>query len=51
MMEMRVVVANVVRSFDIALAPTETGESLLKDTKDTFTLTTGTLDVVLTSRK
>ena len=44
---MRTVVANIVRYFDIALAPGENGESLMRDTKDTFTLTMGKLDVVL----
>jgi len=51
MMEMRVVTANLVRRFDISPAPGEDYSDIENKTKDTFTLTMGKFDVVMTSRK
>jgi cytochrome P450 len=50
-MEIRSVVANVVRSFDIAFADGETGRSMERETIDCFTTCVGTLDVRLTPRR
>jgi cytochrome P450 len=51
MMEMRAVAANIVRKFDVAPAPEEDFDAIEHKTKDTFTLTMGKLDVVMTRRK
>jgi cytochrome P450 len=51
MMEMRTVTANLVRLFEISFAGTDAGESVVKQSRDCFTLNVGPLDVKLTSRK
>lgn len=51
MMELRSVVANMVRTFDMQFADGEDGSSVLHDTQDCFTLNVGKLDVKLTPRK
>ncbi|KAF2734670.1 cytochrome P450 [Polyplosphaeria fusca] len=49
-MEMRVIVANLTRSFDVKFADGETGAACEKETRDCFTLNVGKLDVKLTPR-
>ncbi|KAJ4300727.1 hypothetical protein N0V90_002815 [Kalmusia sp. IMI 367209] len=49
MMEMRVVVANLMRSFDIEFAG-DMGKAVVKESRDAFTLSVGPLDVKLTPR-
>ncbi|KAF1808400.1 putative cytochrome P450 [Eremomyces bilateralis CBS 781.70] len=50
MMEMRAVMANIMRNFDVKFAPSEDCDAIENQTKDTFTLTMGKLDVVMTLR-
>ncbi|KAF2278282.1 cytochrome P450 [Westerdykella ornata] len=50
-MEMRTVIANLVRTFEMRFADEEDGSSVLKDTVDCFTLNVGKLDVKLTPRR
>ncbi|XP_014551263.1 hypothetical protein COCVIDRAFT_42393 [Bipolaris victoriae FI3] len=50
MIEMRSVVANLVRSFEFAFADGEDGSAVRKKTRDCFTVTVGKLDVKLTPR-
>ncbi|ORY00895.1 cytochrome P450 [Clohesyomyces aquaticus] len=50
MMEMRSVVANLVRRFEIEFAEGEKGERIERDTQDCFTVIVGALDVRLTPR-
>lgn len=49
MMEMRVVMANLLRSFEIDFAG-DMGEAVVKKSRDAFTLSVGALDVKLTPR-
>lgn len=49
MMEMRVVVANLLRSFEIEFAG-DMGEAVVRKSRDAFTVTVGALDVKLTPR-
>jgi cytochrome P450 len=49
MMEMRVVLANLLRSFEIDFAG-DMGEAVVKESRDAFTLSVGALDVKLTPR-
>jgi cytochrome P450 len=49
MMEMRVVVANLLRSFEIEFAG-DMGEAVVRNSRDAFTVTVGALDVKLTPR-
>ena len=51
MIEMRAVLANIVRTFDFVAADDEDFSAIEKETKDTFTLSMGKLDIVLTNRK
>ena len=48
-MEMRAVTANLVRCFDIEFAG-DHGKALREETRDSFTVSTGALDVKLTPR-
>jgi cytochrome P450 family 628 len=50
MMEMRVVVSNLVRRFNVKPAEGEDFRRIEKETMDTFTLCMGALSVVLTRR-
>jgi len=50
MMEMRAVAANIVHKFDVRAAPGEDFDSIENKTMDTFTLTLGKLEVVLSRR-
>jgi cytochrome P450 len=50
MMEMRAVTANLVHKFDMRAAPGEDFDALENKTRDTFTLTLGKLEVVLSKR-
>lgn len=50
MTEMRAVTANLVRKFDVVAAPGEDYDAIEHKTKDTFTLTMGKFDVVMTPR-
>lgn len=50
MMEMRSVVANLVRNFVVSFVGNDNGASVVKNTKDCFTLNVGSLDVKLTPR-
>jgi cytochrome P450 len=49
MMEMRVVMANLLRSFEIEFAG-DMGKAVVKESRDSFTLSVGALDVKLTPR-
>ena len=49
-MELRIVVALLVTEFDIQFAPGESGEALLYDSKDFFTVSIADLNLVLTLR-
>ncbi|KAJ9649339.1 hypothetical protein H2199_000114 [Coniosporium tulheliwenetii] len=51
LMEIRYVVAQVVRRYNVELAPAQTLEAFLDSKKDTFTLALGPLDLVFTPRK
>jgi cytochrome P450 len=51
MMEMRTVAANLVRFFEISFVGQDMGESVVKETRDCFTLNVGPLDVKLTLRE
>jgi cytochrome P450 len=50
MMEMRAVAANIVHKFDVSKAPGEDFDAIENKTMDTFTLTLGKLEVVLSKR-
>ena len=50
MMEMRTVAANIVHRFDVRAAPGEDFDAIENKTMDTFTLTLGKLEVVLSKR-
>ena len=50
MMELRSVVANLVRSFKLEFAEGEKGEDVLEKSRDCFTTNVGKLDVKLTPR-
>ncbi|KIW05638.1 uncharacterized protein PV09_03509 [Verruconis gallopava] len=50
MMEMRAVAANIVHKFDVVAAPGEDFTTIENKTMDTFTLTLGKLDVIMTRR-
>ena len=49
-MEIRLLTAQLVRKFDVTLAPGETGERLLMGSKDHFTMGLGELDLVFEKR-
>lgn len=51
MMEMRSVVANLVRLFEVEFADGEDGGTIRRQTRDCFTVTVGKLDVKLTPRR
>lgn len=51
MMELRMAIARIALSFDIAFAEGETGRKLDEETKDTFTLTIPSMFVTLTERR
>ena len=46
--EMRTLITQLVTEFDVAFAPGEDGSSLLYKTKDHFTLSLGSLNLVFT---
>jgi cytochrome P450 len=50
MVEMKTVAANLVRLFEISFVGKDRGESVVKGTRDCFTLNVGPLDVKLTPR-
>lgn len=50
-MELRYVVAQIVRQYDVGLAPGQTAKAFLDGKKDTFTLALGPLELVFTPRK
>lgn len=50
-MEMRSLVANLVRSFEITFAEGEDGSTIENKSQDCFTMTVGKLDVKLTPRR
>jgi cytochrome P450 len=50
MLELRSVVANLIRSFEISFADGETGKDILENTRDCFTTNVGKLDVKLKPR-
>ena len=51
MMELRMAIARIALSFDVAFAEGETGRKLDEETKDTFTLTIPSMFVTLTERR
>ncbi|KAF7846282.1 hypothetical protein BT93_L4670 [Corymbia citriodora subsp. variegata] len=51
LMEMRYVAAEIVRKYDIALAPGQTPKAFLDGKRDTFTLALGPLNLLFTDRK
>ena len=50
-LEIRLLTANLIRKFDVSLAPGEDGTKLLKESKDHFTLGLGDINMVFTKRK
>ena len=50
-MELRVVMAKLLLSFDVSYAPGETGKDLVGKSRDHFTIETGPLNLVFTPRK
>lgn len=51
LMELRTVISLLVTRFDVSLAPGEDGSTLLNDTKDTFTVRLGALQLVFVERE
>lgn len=51
LMELRTVISLLISRFDISLAPGEDGSALLNDTKDTFTVRLGGLQLVFVERE
>lgn len=51
LMELRTVVSLLITRFDVSLAPGEDGSTLLNDTKDTFTVQLGALQLVFVERE
>jgi hypothetical protein len=49
-MEVRNVTANIVRRYNIALAPFQSSKAFLDGKKDTFTLSLGPLELVFDDR-
>lgn len=49
-MVIRLSIANLVRRFDIAFAPNENGEGLLRDSKDHFNWSLARLNLQFTER-
>ena len=50
-LEIRTLASQLLRKFDVALAPGEDGHRLLEESKDHFTLGMGRLDLVFTKRQ
>jgi cytochrome P450 len=51
LMELRVVMAKLLLTFDVSYAPGETGKDLVEKSRDHFTIETGPLNLVFTRRK
>ena len=50
MMEMRSILANFIRSFEMSFAAGEDGSTIVEESQDVFTTNVGKLDVKLTPR-
>ena len=51
MLELRIVMAKLLLSFDVSFAPNETGKDLIEKCRDHFTIETGPLNLVFKERK